>query len=96
MKSGILNLSKSSSLQGIDRRALVDEIEALRDASYRERFPSFLISFESKIHDFIRRSPEAVLNILLFRKYADLANQINDSSNASKDKQLFINAIGWS
>eukprot|EP00597_Dinobryon_sp_UTEXLB2267_P003006 CAMPEP_0170065154 /NCGR_PEP_ID=MMETSP0019_2-20121128/5348_1 /TAXON_ID=98059 /ORGANISM="Dinobryon sp., Strain UTEXLB2267" /LENGTH=399 /DNA_ID=CAMNT_0010271953 /DNA_START=48 /DNA_END=1247 /DNA_ORIENTATION=+ len=76
IKSGILNLSKSSSLSGIDRRALVDEIEALRDASYRER------------------SPEAVLNILLFRKYADLANQINDSCNASKDKQLFINAIG--
>eukprot|EP01036_Dinobryon_divergens_P034061 gene34061-44009_t len=76
IKTGILNLSSSSSLQGIDRRALALELEALRDASYRER------------------SPEAVLNILLFRKYADMANQIKDNSDNSSEKQLFINAIG--
>lgn len=40
------------------------------------------------------RSPEAVLNILLFRKYADMANQIKDSVDNSSEKQLFINAIG--
>ena len=35
IKTGILNLSSSSSLQGLDRRALANELEALRDASYR-------------------------------------------------------------
>lgn len=39
------------------------------------------------------RSPEAVYNTLLFRKYAEVANQIKDSRSSGRDKATFVGEL---